>query len=276
MLKTIGAGSITISGVGATATIDGATIVESSFVAVRGNGAILTLSGGTNDIDKGAVVRADGGGTLLVSGTVINDGKLIAGHNGTVEITSGAIVSGGVTVVDNGGTVVIDGSSKENVTFASGGSGTLVVADSASSASAYSGTVTSFGGQNGENTTQDIVLGGVAYAPGEISASYSGTTTSGTLTVSSGGTAVAEIKLDGHYTFANFVLGAVASGTYAGDVEIVDPPAAPANGTSANLALFGNYIATSFVTKTDINGGSVVTDTVQGNDPPHLANPHHG
>ena len=40
--------------------------------------------------------------------------------------------------------------------------------------------------------------------------------------------------------------------------------------------LFGNYMAASFVTKTDGHGGSVVTETAQGSDQPHLTNPHHG
>jgi hypothetical protein len=58
-------------------------------------------------------------------------------------------------------------------------------------------------------------------------------------------------------------------------VEITDPTAVTQGGSvqSANIALFGNYIAGSFVTAAGGAGGSVVSDNAQG-EPPLLTHPH--
>jgi hypothetical protein len=135
---------------------------------------------------------------------------------------------------------------------------------------------------------------------------------SGTLTVSSGSTPVAQINIIGTYTSANFSAGADSQG----NVKIFDPVvpnggtaepfpqqgvdlpniafgaqttlayAANANGNggtltvsdgrhAASIALLGNYMAGSFAVTADGHGGTLLTEASQ-NAPMLLAQPRHG
>ena len=107
----------------------------------------------------------------------------------------------------------------QNVSFLRGGSGGLELNDTASNPAAFGGTVAGFG----QNTAQFIDLTAVA-SGGGVSLSYtSKTSSSGVLTVSSGGTVVASINFSGSYTTSSFHLTSGAGGT----VEIFDPPVEP-------------------------------------------------
>ena len=150
-----------------------------------------------------------------MGGTVTNNGVLFAsGAGGQVTITGP--VNGGVAEVGNG-VVDIQATSNENVSFQSGGSGELELAV----ASAYTGAVSE--SRFGSNHNQFIDLTAVkssttvhlAYTPNS-----SHPTSSGVLTVTSGGHAVASINMVGHYVTTNFHLGAGPGG----DVRISDPP----------------------------------------------------
>ena len=79
--------------------------------------AVLTLSGG-DTIGKGAIVEAESGGIVSVTGTVTNSGgTFLALTSGTVDFTSTSNVNGnGVAVVQNG-IVEIDGGGTETVDF---------------------------------------------------------------------------------------------------------------------------------------------------------------
>ena len=86
--------------------------------------------------------------------------------------------------------------------------------------------------------------------------------------MSSGGTVVATIDLIGTYSSGNFH---ITSGT--GDTVEITDPAVPNGGEvhSANIALFGSYIA-SFAGGG--HGGLVITSTGQTDQPPLVAHPH--
>jgi autotransporter passenger strand-loop-strand repeat protein len=280
-VKTAGAGAVitteeassnTISGVGiaagslvqavssGTLYLESATISSGATVKASGGGELI-LVGGT--IDAGGMVETLAGGTAGFGG-VSNSGTIFASGSGSV-ISFLGVVSGGVTEIGNG-TVTLAGG--EAITFQSGGTGTLKLVDSAGDDQAYDGKISGFG----QNTHQTIDLIEVA-SGASVSATYASATASfvasGTLTVSSGGTIVAEIALVGHYTTANFKLGKDSNG----DVTIVDPPVAAGGGQSTNLALFGSYIAASFVS----GGGIIGTGPAQPpetSDPP-LTHPAH-
>jgi hypothetical protein len=182
------------------------------------SGGTAIVSGGT--VGVGALVETLSGGTAIVSGTVTNSGTLFASGSGSLlEIANGAVVSGGVVKVGNG-VVDIQGSSNENVTFQAGGSGGLELDD----ATAYTGKVSGFGvsgGSSHADHNQYIDLTSVTSGAG-VTFSYTSantSNTSGTLTVSSGGTLVADITLVGTYTSANFHISSGSGGT----VEITDP-----------------------------------------------------
>jgi hypothetical protein len=137
-----------------------------------------------------------------------------------VEILAGAVVSGGVVKVGNG-VVDIQAGGTANVSFLSTGIGGLAIEDTSTNSGAFTGTVTGFGGASHANHTQYIDLVSVT-SDGSIKLSYAqsgATNTSGTLTVSSGGAVVAQIKIVGTYTNANFSATLGSNNT----VAIVDP-----------------------------------------------------
>jgi hypothetical protein len=137
-----------------------------------------------------------------------------------LEITGGTVVIGGAVKVGNGIVDVLSGGTA-NVVFQSNGSGGLEIADTNTNASAFTGTVSGFGGVNHANHKQFIDLVSVT-SDSTVSATYSATgANSGVLTVTSGGlhATVAAIDFIGHYVTSNFHITAGISGT----VAITDP-----------------------------------------------------
>jgi fibronectin-binding autotransporter adhesin len=224
-----GLSSVSATGKSATLLVEGDIITVSTGGVVLGSGAQLELEGGqlsgSLTVAKGATVNAlsgadlllatsgktitnsglisvENGATLTLSGTVRNSGGTLFADAGTLDIAG--VVSGGSTVIGNG-TVDIQQASNENVTFQLGGTGGLEL----DVASTYTGKVSGFG--NGGNTSQYIDLTNIAFN-GNVSRSYSGNTTSGVLTVMSGGTVVAKINMVGNYTTSSFKLGMDSSG----------------------------------------------------------------
>jgi hypothetical protein len=209
--------------------LPGATLEVGSGAAVAVNnvnagitvkvlsGAALTLDGAT--ISAGTLVETLSSGTIIVSGALADSGTLMASGTGSlVEITSGTVVSGGAVVVGNGVVEVLAGGTA-NIAFLAGGSGGLVIKDSPSNVSAFTGTVSGFGGMNHTNHKQFIDLTSVGFASGQIHLSYTAAAGSGTLSVMGGVTLVAQIKMIGSYTSANVSAKADSNG----NVEIVDP-----------------------------------------------------
>jgi hypothetical protein len=236
-LKTSGSNAAIETVSGTTNTIDGGTIVSGSLVNVV-SGSMLTLSGGT--IGSGAIVEILNGGTAIVSGAVTNSGTMFASGVGSLIDIVG-VVSGGSAEVGNGIVEIQAANSNENVTFQSTGTGGLELQDTSVAPTDYKGKITGFGNL-GANTTQFIDLVSVNYSAGVVSESYSATnTSSGVLTVTSGGHAVAEISLVGTgYSTAGFTLG---SGSGGSGTIITDPP--------VTMQQSGNVAAT-------ISGGAIL------------------
>ena len=268
-LQTIGSGaSIVADGA---LTIAGATIVAGSLVEASG-GTLFVVD---TNVGSKAVLESFDGATLTVSGTLSNGGTLYAvSSGGMIEIASGATVSGGTIEVGNG-VVAIDASGSEAVLFGHGGSGGLAIADGSGATNLYSGRISAFGVNAGGTAHADhseyIELSNVTYSSGEISGSYSGNATSGMLTVSSGGVVVAAIDFAGSYTSGNFHFVSGADG----NVQITDPAVINGGGVhSANIALFGNYMA-AFVTEVGGNGGAVAIHSASAEQHSLLTHPNH-
>jgi autotransporter passenger strand-loop-strand repeat protein len=208
--------------------IIGARIAAKSLIEAVS--ATLTVSGGTMSAD--AIVEAASNGTVVVSGTLVNSGGTVfaSGVGGVVEIVSGAVVDGGIVEVGSG-TVDIHSGGTANVVFlANASGGVLVIEDSQNNSSAFTGTVSGFGGVNHANHAQFIDLVSVTYAAGLITSSYvpaNAANTSGTLFVSSGGVPVAAITMIGHYSAGNFVI----SGS--GGIVVITDPTVPNGGSVA-------------------------------------------
>ena len=185
------------------------------------------------------------------------------------------MVKGASVQIGNGVVDVLSGGSA-SVAFQSGGSGGLEIADAAGKASAFTGTVSGFGVNAGGTAHADPAeyIDLVNVLSGAITLNYSSGgsgNTSGTLTVSSGGTLVASIHMLGSYSAGDFQISSGSGGT----VEITDPGVVGGGVQSANIALFGSYIAGSFVTAAGEQGGTVISEAAQpANQQPMLTHPH--
>ena len=195
----------------------------------------------------GDIIVNSGGQEYVYSGasatdTVLNGGTLIA-NGGFVAIAAAS--KGGTVVLDNGA-VIIEGGRGTDVAFQFGGSGGLVL----DVASAYTGKVSGFG--DGGNTSQSIDLPAIAFNS-NVHRSYSGNTTSGVLTVTSGTTTVAKINMIGNYTTANFNLSADSSG----HVQITDPPHSASNTASSGTVTSGGSNGASFLDNASTFSGTL-------------------
>jgi hypothetical protein len=177
--------------------------------------------------------------------------------------------------------------------FEPDGSGGLILDDRAGHATAYADRVSGFGGVSHTNTSQFIDLESVTFSVGKIGSSYTPINpSSGTLTVTSGGTVVAKIAFAGNYVASDFhvtsdgtghvlvtapgvpfgggaTLGFAADGPRHGGTLPITP------GTAATAALFGHYIAGSLLAGAGAHGnGLTVEAAASAGQPPHLTPPH--
>jgi hypothetical protein len=205
-----GAGQL---GGGSMSLVNGGVIVDTQAQA-------LTIDTGTHTIQNSGVIEADGG-AVIVSSAVRNTGTLLA-VIGTLTL-DGAVTGAGVGKV-NGGTLFAKSTFTENVTF--GTTGTLVLAHGQT----YTGKITGFS----KTGTNALDLRDIGFTSGVTKASYSGSTASGTLTITDG-THTAKIALIGDYIGSTFT---VSSDSHGG-TKVVDPPAAGAASASLAQAMAG-------------------------------------
>ena len=190
--RILGAGLISVAGLTNTGTID------ADFATG------LTLTSGSGTVTNSGVIENVSTGGLTITSALANAGSLIV-TKGTLTV-DGA-VSGAGSVKIEGGTADLAGAFSGAVSFTSAG-GTLALAHSRTD------TVTITGLAKTNITKldlQDITFTGATV-------SYSGTTTSGTLTVKNGA-AVANITLTGNYLASTFTL----ANDGAGLVLVTDP-----------------------------------------------------
>ena len=182
------------------ATATGILILRNTSVDSSGGGHVVdsrqiqldnsTLTGGSLSVDAGGkLVSGKQGGTvslggatvtnagliqgdlagLTVNGDVTNTG-VIEGNNGALTIT-GAVTGTGTALVFGKGSLEVDGAFSQNVRFAAGSTGSLIVSD-------FTGAV--FGLSH--TGTNQIDLKNLAFDSSDTT-SYSGTATSGTLSI---------------------------------------------------------------------------------------------
>jgi hypothetical protein len=178
---------------------------------------LLTIDVSINTITNAGTIEATGVGRGKVRSLVDNTGTLATFGNGTLRFNKA--VTGDGSAVIGGGTLAFASAFTENVAF-TGASGVLQLAQS----QGYGGSVTGFSLAGG--TSLDLL--DIAFV-GAGEATFSGTTTSGVLTVTDG-THTAHITLIGDYTASTFV----ASDDGKGGVSIVDPAKAEAGAAPAH------------------------------------------
>jgi uncharacterized repeat protein (TIGR03803 family) len=252
-------GSLTLAGPGGAANPNGSLNIDAGTFVLNGGtfkaGTIFIDNGGTFLISKGSYT-----GSNALSESITNNGSLT---DNTAATITGNISGTGSLVIASKGVLEVAGLVSDNVTFASGSSGTFKLDHSLTGQ--FTGTIV------GLTPKDKIDLADLTYVAG-ANASYSG----GILTVTSGSQQVS-LHLSGNFTNATWVVSKDATG----GTVVVDPPAsAPPTtppGLDHTVALFNQSIATGF--SDQHQHGALNTNPlsqVVTNDEQFLAQPHHG
>jgi hypothetical protein len=186
-------------------------------IASNSPSAPLVIDTGANTIVNAGRIENSGTGGTIVQSAVANSGSLIA-EKGTLTL-NGAITGSGDALI-YGGTLNFTSSFSQNVGFKAL-TGVLELAQSQS----FAGTVYGFSKTGGTSLDlRDIAFGG------STTATYSGTTTSGVLTVTDGAH-TAHINLSGDYLASTFT----ASSDGKGGTSVIDPPKGAGAPAAASL-----------------------------------------
>jgi len=173
---------------------------------VDGNGShALIIDTGSNQVANAGLIEATGAGGVTISSAVLSSGVLEAA-GGTLTV-NGEVRGPGHGVIASGA-LIVNGAFNQNVTFTAT-SGTLELGKS----QGYAGAISGFSLTGGTSLDlQDIAFVSASEA------TFSGTATSGVLTVTDG-THTAHLHLSGNYLAATFT----ASSDGHGGVIIHDP-----------------------------------------------------
>ncbi len=231
-------GSVTVSGSMAPTTFGDFATVEIGAGATFSSSGAVTIAAGQTLIDSGSLIlggakttvanagliETSGAGVLTVKGAVKNTG-LLSADGGTLTV-NGAVTGKGAATI-NGGTLDFASAFNEAVTF-KGTTGVLELAQS----QGYTANVSGFSKSRGTS----LDLADIAFV-GAGEATYSGTKTSGVLTVTDG-THTAHINLVGNYLKSTFI---AASDGHGGTI-VHDPQAPPHRLIAAMARLVGGGV----------------------------------
>ena len=219
-----GGGLVSIDNYG---TINGTVISDASTSFRNEAGAAFNASssstfGGVVFSNLGSINVTNGALLTISAASYVDTGALVA-NGGNVKVTVAEIGAGNATISGTS-QIEYDGASNENVTFATGATGELLLLNS----SAFTGTITGFTGTGPAPATSDkLDLADINHASPLFSATY----LNNVLTVTDG-THTAHINFAGSYTLASFAFATDgANGTL-----ITDPPA-EVSGISAGTSM---------------------------------------
>jgi large repetitive protein len=234
-------GTVSIDNFG---TINGAIVSDTTTTFQNEAGAIWNASSNSTftgpSFTNQGTINVTNGAALTISATNYTDTGTLTANGGNITITVAETGAGSATIYGTS-QIQYDGASSENVTFATGATGELVLLDSA----AFTGTITGFTGTGAGPTTSDkLDLNDINFSSPLFSKSYS----NNVLTVSDG-THTATIKFAGTYTLAIFSFatdGSIQNGTL-----VTDPPVISGQ---SDAAASGTDISKT----TTINDGAVL------------------
>jgi hypothetical protein len=213
------------------------TLVNQADGIIDGNltTALVIDTGAATIVNAGLIECASTGGVTIKS-AVANTGSLTVTKG---ILTLAGAVTGAGTVRIGGGTADVTATSfGENVAFFAT-TGVLELANS----QAYAGSITGFS----KTGTTSLDLADIAFAVGVTTATYSGTTASGVLTVTDGAN-TAKIHFTGDYSASVWTLSSDGHG----GTTVVDPTApralSPPHQLLAAMADFGSVAASAEVT----------------------------
>ena len=297
------AGSIFVSG--------GQLLISASYMGLP-NGVVdnglIAISGKKTTVSFAGAISGSGAIELQNGAAATFNGAITGSEAFTITDTSNAIVNSTISgsgsfALLNSGSLEFGAADSENVTFMAGANGSLTFDHS--STAPFTGSVSGLSPKNA------IILADLTWTPRKMTATFSGNTSGGTLTVSNGTNSVA-LGLMGDYTAASWKLSKDSTG----GTRVVDPPvtgslSANADGGAGggidlsdisfgdnttlaytansdktggtltvsdglhaqSVALLGQYMASSFVMASDGHGGTMITDP-PSNQQPLLTHPH--
>jgi hypothetical protein len=247
---TLASKAVTVAGSMAATTFDnfkklevaaGATFTMAGAEALAAGQSLfdlgaLTISGA---VTNASVIETSGKSAVLsLKGAVANTGTLYAA-GGVLSVTGAVTGTGSARI--SVGTLDLGSTFTQNVTFA-GTTGVLELAKSAT----YTGTITGFS----KTATTSLDLLDIAFVAG-TKATYSGTATSGTLTVTDG-THTAHLKFSGNYLTSTWVVSTDSHG----GTKVVDPMK-PGSGPVPDHPLIGAIAG--FAPSTGADSGRTTT-----------------
>ncbi|TPK95517.1 hypothetical protein FJ938_27945 [Mesorhizobium sp. B2-4-14] len=280
-------GALTLAGTGGSNGV--LTISAGTFALAGGSlaaGAISIASGGVLQISQtylalaeaiannGAITLASAtskGITASFNGTLTGAGTMTVQSGATAVIGTAVSGSGSFTLTNNGNLEFVSADS-ENVTFASGATGTLKLDHSLTAP--FTGKI------SGLSPNNAVDLADLKFTKKNMTAIYTGNTTGGLLTVSNGSQSVT-LNLLGDYTHSAWTLSKDSgSGTLVVDPSTAQAPPLVASATeshSPDIALLVNYMASAFPVSGNGHGSSLVGDPSLAAINQHslLAQPHH-
>ena len=241
-------GAVTVQGLAAadfTADVDGGgsitvqNLAKADFSEI--NVSSMTLQNGAaatiGDAYGYGTIKVQNLGLLTITGGV-SEAISVSLTSGALAVIKSAVTDySGSFSLANASALEFGATTYANVTFGSGAN-ILKLDDSKQ----FTGTLSGL-------TKSDVIdLGDLSYVKGKTTATYSGTTSGGTLTVSNGTTSV-ELALAGNYTTSTWTLSSDGKG----GTNVVDPPSsASGSNSSADIA------------QTDANTGADVSGLAVG------------
>jgi hypothetical protein len=167
------------------------TLVNEGTIDATGMNS-LTIDTGANAVTNSGTLEASGAGGLIVQSNIVNDGFLWA--NGGSVTLEGNVTGSGSALISGSGSLEFAASSSENVAFAAGSSGTLVLDQSFD----FSGVV------SGLTASNHLDLLDISFAKGAtLNYTTSADGSGGTLSVTDG-THTTNIALQGDFNPAGF------------------------------------------------------------------------
>jgi hypothetical protein len=182
----------------------------------------LTINTGSSTISNAGRIEAASAATTVVESAVDNTGVLVA-SGGTLTV-EGAVTGTGKVEID-GGLADLASTFNQNVAFLGAGGGTLELAHS----EAYTGEISGFS----RTGATALDLADIPFVSGTTKASFSGTATSGVLSVVDG-SHVAKITLEGNFLSSKFT----TSSDGHGGTTVVDPTSASSASSAASAHRF--------------------------------------
>ena len=196
----------------------GAILTLGSKLTINQVGAFVNVIGARNlgdEMVNGGKIMANyaGGQFLITEGSLMNNGSIIVGNNDTLTLDPDQLTNTGSLIINKAGTLRVDGAlAGGTVNFTDKSNGTLMLGTPGS----VTTTMVGFGATDAAHSDAIDLLNTVA-----TNKSYSGTASSGVLTVTNAAAAtVATLNFTGNYTTASFQL--VSDGN--GGTLILDPP----------------------------------------------------